>query len=112
MKPDYDRFSRTLATIAGRPGMLGLAIALCGIGCAAFLHGDDHMLAGASLAISAVTLLLLPILQATQNRDSSALHAKLDELIKIHSDAKDTLIGLERRSAHEIEKVRAASPRG
>ena len=60
--------------------------------------------------MSAVTLLLLPILQATQDRDSSGLPAKLCELIEIHCDAKDTLLGLERRSADESR--RSARPRG
>lgn len=34
---------------------------------------------GSSLAISCLTLLLLSILQATQNRDGAALHAKLSK---------------------------------
>ena len=53
-----------------------------------------------------VTLLLLPILQATQNRDGAALQAKIDELIKSNTEARDALIGLENRSEDEIERVR------
>ncbi|WP_367182909.1 low affinity iron permease family protein [Sphingomonas bacterium] len=41
--------------------------------------------------IGIVTLLLLPILQATQNRDGAALPAKLDELIKVTAEARDNL---------------------
>jgi hypothetical protein len=65
--------------------MLLLCIALAGVGVAAYLSGDE-------LLISIVTLLLLPILQATQNRDGAALQAKLDELIKTNADARDALL--------------------
>ena len=50
--------------------------------------------------------MLLPILQATQNRDGAALQAKIDELIKATGKARDDLIGLENRSEEEIEHIR------
>ena len=75
-------------------------------GIAAYLSGDELFISGANISISIVTLLLLPILQATQNRDGSALQAKIDELIKASKKARDDLIGLENRSEHEIEQIR------
>ena len=57
-----------------------------------------------------VTLLLLPILQATQNRDGAALQAKLDELIRATSHARNDLMGLERESEKEIEHKRPTQP--
>ena len=53
-----------------------------------------------------MTLLLLPVLQAAQNRDGTALQAKLDELIKSNIDARNTMIGVESRSEKEIEQLR------
>ena len=55
--------------------------------------------------------MLLPILQATQNRDGAALQAKIDELIKVNSAARDALIGLENRDEAEIERMRADEQR-
>ncbi len=81
------------------------------IGVAAYLTKDDWFIAGANLAISVVTLLLLPILQATQNRDGAALQAKIDELIKASSSARDELIGLENRDEQEIERLRLSENR-
>jgi low affinity Fe/Cu permease len=72
----------------------------------AFLSQDELFISGANLTISVLTLLLLPILQATQNRDGAALQAKIDELIKANSKARDALIGLEKRDEDEIERVR------
>ena len=88
--------------------MLALCLVLSTLGIAAYVAGDELFISGTNLAISVVTLLLLPILQATQNRDGAALQAKLDELIKTNADARDALIGLEKRSEEEIESVRAA----
>jgi low affinity Fe/Cu permease len=84
--------------------MLCLIICVTAVG--AFVTKDELFIAGTNLTISLVTLLILPILQATQNRDGAALQAKIDELIKATADARDDLIGLEKRDEREIEKVR------
>jgi low affinity Fe/Cu permease len=86
--------------------MLLLCIVITLLAIIAYISGNEHLIGGTSLAISCLTLLLLPILQATQNRDGAALHAKLDELIKASADARNTLIGLEYREEHEIEETR------
>lgn len=106
MEKIFERLTTGCARFTGRPAMLGLSLLLALVGLAAYLSGDDHFLNGANLALSVVTLLLLPILQATQNRDGAALQAKLDELIKSNTDARDALIGLERKGEQEIEALR------
>ena len=106
----FERFTTGCARFSGRPSMLLACIVLAVIGVAAYASGDDHFINGANLSISIVTLLLLPILQATQNRDGAALQAKLDELIKSNSDARNALIGLERRGEAEIERMRPDAP--
>ena len=86
--------------------MLVLCTSLGLFGLVAYLGGEDRLINGANFSISVVTLLLLPILQATQNRDGAALQAKIDELIKATADARDDMIGLEKRSEAEIEAMR------
>jgi low affinity Fe/Cu permease len=107
----FDRFTTGCARFAGRPLMLILCVLLAVTGVAAYLTKDEWFIAGANLAISIVTLLLLPILQATQNRDGAALQAKIDELIKASSSARDELIGLEKRDEQEIERLRLSEQR-
>jgi len=102
----FDRFTTGCARFAGRPAMLIICILLAGTGVVAYLSGDQLFISGANISISIVTLLLLPILQATQNRDGAALQAKIDELIKASSKARDDLIGLENRAEEEIEQIR------
>jgi len=55
-----------------------------------------------NLAISIVTLL---VLQNTQNRDSAALHLKLDEVVRAEPEARDEIRGAESRSAAEIGEL-------
>ena len=49
-------------------------------------------------AISIATLLMVFVLQNTQNRDSAALHLKLDEMIHAEPDAREVVRGTEVRS--------------
>lgn len=107
MKAWFHRIATGCARFTGQPGMLMACLGISVIGVLAYASGDDHFLGGANLAISILTLLLLPILQATQNRDGAALQAKIDELIKVNHDARNALIGLENRSEEEIERMRA-----
>ena len=102
----FNRLTTGCARFAGRPAMLLLCLLLAILGLAACITGQARLVNGANLAISIVTLALLPILQATQNRDGAALQAKLDELIKANAEARDGLIGLERKSEAEIEEMR------
>jgi low affinity Fe/Cu permease len=53
-----------------------------------------------------VTFLMVFLIQNTQNRDSAALQAKVDELIGA-SGARNTYIGLEHLTADEIDEIRA-----
>jgi low affinity Fe/Cu permease len=116
MLEQFTRFTTGCARFAGRPTMLLLCFGLAMVGIAAFVSGNELFISGANISISIVTLMLLPILQSTQNRDGAALQAKIDELIKSNTDARNSLIGLERRSEEEIEEVRvgetAAANRG
>jgi low affinity Fe/Cu permease len=106
MREIFDRLTTGCARFAGRPQMLIICVLLAGAGVAAYFSGDELFISGANISISIVTLLLLPILQATQNRDGAALQAKIDELIKANAKARDDLIGLENRAEHEIEQIR------
>ena len=106
MSNSFERLTTGCARFAGRPTMLLVCVALAAMGVFAYLSGDEHFISGASISISIVTLLLLPILQATQNRDGAALQAKIDELIKANEKARNDLIGLENRDEDTIERIR------
>ena len=56
----------------------------------------------ATLATWAMTL----IIQRAEHRDTQAIHAKLDELLRAEHDARDELTRLDEREPEEIEKLR------
>ena len=58
-----------------------------------------------NLLISIVTLLMVFVLQNTQNRDSAAIHLKLDEIVTVEPAARDHIRGTEQRSAEEIDEL-------
>lgn len=58
-----------------------------------------------NIAISIVTLLMVFVLQNTQNRDSAALHLKLDEIVRAQPDARDDVRGVESKSEPEIREL-------
>ena len=58
-----------------------------------------------NIAISIATLLIVMLLQNTQNRDSAASHLKLDEMVRAEPEARDDLRRAEERPHDEIEEL-------
>ena len=56
----------------------------------------------ATLATWAMTLFI----QRAEHRDTQAIHAKLDELLKVHNDADNDLTKLDDKDAEEVEQER------
>lgn len=61
-----------------------------------------------NIGISIVTLLMVFVLQNTQNRDSAALHLKLDEVVRVEPEARDELQGAESKPAKEIRALQTS----
>lgn len=53
-----------------------------------------------------ITFLMVFLIQNTQNRDTEAIHLKLDELIRSHRPAKNSYISLEDLSIEEMDKLK------
>ena len=58
-----------------------------------------------SAIASIVALLLVVVLQSTQNRDTRALQLKLDEVIRALGEARTDLLRLELASDEELEAI-------
>jgi low affinity Fe/Cu permease len=65
-----------------------------------------------NVAISIVTLLMVFVLQNTQNRDSAALHLKVDEMVRVEPEARDEVQGVESKSEEEIRELHPLSSDG
>jgi low affinity Fe/Cu permease len=55
-----------------------------------------------------VTFLMVFLIQNTQNRDSAALHLKLDELICVSESARNKLLDLEDLTEGELEHLKGS----
>ena len=69
-------------------------------------HFSDTWQLVVNTGTTVLTFLMVFIIQATQIRDSTALHVKLDELIAVTSGASDRAIGIERAKEAEIDAMR------
>ena len=52
-----------------------------------------------------ITFLMVFLIQNTQNRDTKAIHLKLDELLRGVSGARTSLVNLENLSDEELERL-------
>lgn len=57
------------------------------------------------IALAFMSLLLLMILQKSQNKDMKALNVKLDELIRTQQNANERLINAEDETEEELENL-------
>ena len=57
---------------------------------------------------SVVTLVMVFMIQNTQRRDTQAIQLKLDELIRVDSEARNELISLEAKPETAVDEVRSA----
>src|SRR6201989_281697 len=66
-------------------------------------HFSDSWQLVINTGTTVVTFLMVFLIQATQNRDATALHLKLDELIRSTREARTTFAALEDASEDELK---------
>jgi low affinity Fe/Cu permease len=103
----FDSFATTSARLAGHAG--AFVISFCfvlfwALSGPVFGFSDTWQLV-INTATTVLTFLMVFVIQNTINRDSMALHLKLDELLRVSNEARDALIGAERLSEDEIENL-------
>ena len=104
----FARFATSAARRAGQPAafatafLIIIAWALCG---PLFGFSDTWQLV-INTSTTIVTFLMVFLIQNTQNRDSEAMHLKLDELLRSHSNAFNALMDLEELDEAELDKLR------
>jgi low affinity Fe/Cu permease len=60
-----------------------------------------------------ITFLMVFLVQATQNRDTAAVHLKLDELIRASDKARNAMMAIETKADADVDAIkRTMSPRG
>ena len=93
----------------GRPTAFFTAVALVVVWALlgpAFHYSTDWQLV-INTGTTIVTFLMVFLIQNTQNRDSEAMHLKLDELIRAMEGAHNALLDLEELSERDLDLIRS-----
>ncbi len=99
--------SQWISQATGSPRAFGLAVATI-VGWAAtgpMFHFSDTWQLVINTATTIVTFLMVFLIQNTQNRDTKAIHLKLDELLRGVQGARTSLVNLENLSDEELERL-------
>ena len=109
----FERLSEVATRSAGSSGAFALAAAVV---LAWLLTGplfgfSDTWQLVINTGTTIVTFLMVFLIQNAQNRDASAIQAKLDELIRAVSHARNEFIGIEHLTETELEEVRTVLER-
>jgi low affinity Fe/Cu permease len=106
--PFFSRMSNEVARITGKPvtfAICCLTIIVWAVTGPVFHYSDTWQLI-INTGTTIVTFLMVFLIQNTQNRDGAALQAKLDELIRATTEARNELVAIERQPEEKVEKVR------
>lgn len=104
----FTRFARATAHHAGKPATFAVAVGLIATWAIAgpFFGFSNTWQLMINTGTTIVTVLMVFLIQNTQNRDSQAIHLKLDELIRAKKGARNTLLDLDDLSDEELDLLR------
>jgi low affinity Fe/Cu permease len=109
----FTRFSKTASRLAGASPAFMLAILLI-VGWAVtgpmFGFSDTWQLV-INTATTIITFLMVFLIQNTQNRDTAAMHVKLDEIVRALKGAHNAVIDLEQLDDKQLDEVRKSYER-
>src|SRR5262245_40375953 len=105
----FPRISTWVAKHAGRPEtfMVACAIVVVWLASGPLFNFNETWQLVINTATTIVTFLMVFVIQDSQNRDATALHLKLDELIRATDAAQNDLIDLADMSQQELDHLRS-----
>ena len=109
MKDKFRKFAARTAEWVGSSSTFFLAVVLVLTWAAVGPHyhwSSAHQLF-INTVTTVVTFLIVFLIQNTQNRDTKALHLKIDELLKATRGARNGMIDLDRLSDEQLQRLEA-----
>lgn len=106
----FDTFASLVTRWAGSPAAFCLAVltVIAWVVTGPIFHYSDGWQLVINTGTTIVTFLMVFLIQQSQNKDSVAMHLKLNELLSSHRAASNHLIGIEDASEEELRRLAAA----
>jgi low affinity Fe/Cu permease len=106
----FDAFASTVTRLAGSPVAFGVAAitVLVWAVTGPLFHFSDGWQLVINTGTTIITFLMVFLIQQSQNKDSVAVHLKLNELLASHRAANNQLIGIEDASEDDLRRLAAA----
>ena len=103
----FGRFAKASARATGSPPafLLALALIILWLASGALFRFSDSWQLVINTTTTILTFLMVFVIQNTINRDSLAMHVKLDELIRVTKEASNALMQAEQLSEDSIESI-------
>jgi low affinity Fe/Cu permease len=104
----FQKFARKISIIVGSGGMFfgAMVLILLWIWSGPFFGFSNTWQLVINTFTTISTFLMMFLLQNSQNHDTAALHVKLNELIRIHKSARNTLLEAQNFDEEELENER------
>jgi low affinity Fe/Cu permease len=104
----FTKAATQVAEITGRPYTFIACVVIIVVwaACGPFAGYSDTWQLIINTGTTIITFLMVFLIQNTQNRDSTAIQAKLDELIRALEPAQNKYVGIEKLTEEEIEALR------
>ncbi|WP_369348281.1 low affinity iron permease family protein [Stenotrophomonas sp. JAG2] len=104
-------FCKIACSASRASGSLGAFVAALGVvivwaSSGPFFRFNDTWQLVINTGTTIVTFLMVFLIQHTQNADTAAIHIKLDELIRVTSNANNELLNLEEMDQERLEEIR------
>jgi low affinity Fe/Cu permease len=107
MRDTFHRFAHRTSDVVGSPAafVAGLLVIVLWAVTGPVFHYSDTWQLVINTGTTIITFLIVFLIQNTQNRDSRAVHLKLDELIRSVHAARNEMVGLENLSDEELDAL-------
>ena len=107
MRERFRKLAYLTAEVVGSPWafLTGVGVVLVWGLSGSYFHFSDTWQLVINTGTTIVTFLVVFLIQGAQNRDSRALHLKLDELLRAVEHARTSLVALEGRTDDELDRL-------
>lgn len=103
----FDHFASRVTRWAGSPGIFcaALTTVLLWAAVGPIFHFSENWQLVINTGTTIVTFLMVFLIQQSQNKDSVAIHLKLNELLAANREASNRMIGIEELDEQDLREV-------